>query len=68
MVDGRFIVRARGPDYPKDFVLSVVYRGKATHHLITPGSDGFMTINRKTFGDPVMTMKEVCVETDREFW
>jgi hypothetical protein len=57
--DGRFIVRVRGPEYPKDFVLSVVFRGKATHHLITPRDDGVMTINKKTFGDDLRTMKQV---------
>jgi hypothetical protein len=33
-VDGTFMVRRRGTEFPKGFVLSVVYKGKPSHHLI----------------------------------
>jgi hypothetical protein len=36
--DGRFMVRPR-PGSNRDWVLSVTYRGKPTHHLITVRDD-----------------------------
>eukprot|EP00729_Bicosta_minor_P001655 gene1655-30860_t len=32
--EGVFMVRRRGTEFPKGFVLSVVYKGKPSHHLI----------------------------------
>ncbi len=49
MQDGRFLVRPR-PGTPAEYVLSVVFKGKATHHLIQPAPDGVLQINRKTLG------------------
>jgi hypothetical protein len=47
--DGKFMVRLRSGSQT-DFVLTVVYRGKPTHHLVLLGGDGLYTINRKAYG------------------
>eukprot|EP00039_Didymoeca_costata_P001857 m.55688 g.55688 ORF g.55688 m.55688 type:complete len:582 (+) comp10997_c0_seq1:46-1791(+) len=41
--DGTFLVRQRGAD----FVLTVRFKGRATHHLISKGENGVLKINRK---------------------
>jgi hypothetical protein len=50
-VDGRFLVRQSSGVMP-GFVLSLVYKGKATHHLIQQNEEGIFTINRRVFGQP----------------
>ena len=34
MEEGLFLVRPRGAEHPREYVLSVVYKGKTTHHLL----------------------------------
>ena len=34
-----------------DWVLGVVYKGRATHHLIVKEPDGMFYINKKKFGN-----------------
>ena len=57
--DGRFLVRSR--EAKGEYVLSVVFRGNPTHHLIKTGPDGKLVVNKKTFGDS--TSIEQLVET-----
>jgi hypothetical protein len=45
--DGRFLVREHKD--PGRFILSVIFKGKPTHHQITT-EDGKLTINMKNFG------------------
>ena len=47
--DGKFLVRTRG-GHPGDYVLSVTFRGKPTHHLVQPGPNGNLLINKKAVG------------------
>lgn len=49
MKDGKFLVRARA-GFPDEFVLSVTYRGKPTHHLVQRGPDGGYLVNKKRLG------------------
>jgi len=58
--DGRFLVRTRSSN---EHVLSVVYKGKGTHHLIRPGENGFLLVNKKQYGES-RTIEEL-VETLR---
>lgn len=46
-IDGNFLLR--GPTNKR--VLSVVYKGKPTHHLIATDDDGFFTVNKKKYGE-----------------
>lgn len=52
---GRFLVRTR--EKPGEYVLCVVYKGKATHHLIKV-EDGVCKINKKSYNDPA-TVQEL---------
>lgn len=47
--DGHFILRHRGDDAAKDYVMSVNFKGKPTHHLVTPNEEGHLTVNKKVF-------------------
>jgi hypothetical protein len=47
--DGNFMVRSRAAGKP-GYVMCVVYKSNPTHHLMVPNEDGFMTINKKTYG------------------
>jgi len=47
--DGNFMVRSRAGGKP-GYVMCVVYKSNPTHHLMVPNDDGFMTINKKTYG------------------
>eukprot|EP00041_Stephanoeca_diplocostata_P043216 m.12270 g.12270 ORF g.12270 m.12270 type:complete len:577 (+) comp9621_c0_seq2:304-2034(+) len=51
--DGSFLVRARkskGKAVDGEYVLSVVYKEKPTHHSVKTGDDGILTINGKPHG------------------
>lgn len=47
--DGTFLVRSR--EAKGEYVLSVIFRGKPTHHLIKTDPDGKLIVNKKSFGD-----------------
>ena len=47
--NGRFLVRQHGDT--NNMVLSLVYRNKATQHLIAKDGDGYLTVNKKRYGD-----------------
>jgi hypothetical protein len=47
--DGTFLIRRRAK--ADEFVLSVVYMDKATHHLVAPDASGILAVNKHTFGD-----------------
>jgi len=47
--DGNYFIRKRGGENPKDFVLTVMFRGKPTQHLITE-ADGKLSIDKKATG------------------
>ena len=36
----------------------IMYKGKPTHHIIGKGDDGFLTVNKKKYGE-VKSLKEV---------
>lgn len=56
---GKFLLRDR-PDYPKQYILSVVYKGKPTHHLIARQSDSRdFTVNNMSCGAGVNTLAAV---------
>jgi hypothetical protein len=61
--DGRFLVRTRS-DKPGEYVLCVVYKGKATHHLIAKNGDGFYCVNKKAYGEytKVNRVSAACAE------
>ena len=41
--------------------MALLFREKPTHHLITKGDDGFLTVNKKKFGE-CKTLHEVCLK------
>ena len=47
--DGTFLVRRRVN--PDEYVLSLMFLGNATHHLIAKGPDGLLEVNKKAYGD-----------------
>jgi len=47
--NGSFCVRTR-PDFPNQFVLTVMFKGKPTNHLIRPQNGKFL-INKKSYGN-----------------
>jgi hypothetical protein len=47
--NGRFLVRQHGDT--NNMVLSLVYRNKPTQHLIAKDGDGYLTVNKKRYGD-----------------
>ena len=56
--EGRFIVFPFKSAASKQFVLSVVYRGKVTYHHVAPDASGQLAINKKNYGD-ASTIEEV---------
>ena len=44
--DGRFLVKQR-PGVADEYVLSVTYRGKPTHHRVTVNDSGIYLVNGK---------------------
>ena len=46
--DGAYLVRTRGPEHPKDYVITVTYKGRATHHLVSQDDDGVMAMVNKS--------------------
>jgi hypothetical protein len=50
--DGRFLVWERsGPRTVTEYVVSVIFKGKPTHHMVVSRDDGVLTINQQSFGD-----------------
>jgi len=47
--DGKFFIRSRGDEFPDNFVMCVVYKGRPTHHLITK-KEGVYIINKSSTG------------------
>jgi hypothetical protein len=58
--DGRFLVRRRA-GVPGEYVLSVVYKGAPTHHLVAKGGgdDGALVINKKSYGSHNKTIRDL---------
>ena len=54
--DGAFFVRKRGP--PGEYIMSLKYKERPTHHLIKLGEAGFLTVNNKQYGE-TKTIEEV---------
>ena len=51
-LDGRFLVRERTAGDYDEYILSVGFRGKATHHLLKRDAPGKpFTLNKKVMGD-----------------
>lgn len=47
--DGKFLVRTKKGS--SDLILSVVYKGRPTHHTIQKDEDGHMLVNKRKYGD-----------------
>jgi hypothetical protein len=58
--DGRFLVRRRA-GVAGEYVLSVVYKGAPTHHLVAKGGgdDGALVINKKSYGSHNKTIRDL---------
>lgn len=61
--NGRFLVRKRAPT-GSDLVLSLVFRGKPTQHLITKDDNGHLVMNKKLYGEH-SDIDSVSVSVDR---
>lgn len=57
--DGMFLVRSRPEATGKEYILLIIFKGRATHHLIKQGDDGTLVINGK-ITTPVKTIRDVC--------
>eukprot|EP00045_Choanoeca_perplexa_P011891 m.127608 g.127608 ORF g.127608 m.127608 type:complete len:627 (+) comp15805_c0_seq1:75-1955(+) len=70
--DGRWLVRPRPTaNGTGDYVLSLVFKGKPTHHLIQKRPDGVYTINKKAYGEPktvTEAMKLLAAESPPPGW
>eukprot|EP00041_Stephanoeca_diplocostata_P017358 m.348471 g.348471 ORF g.348471 m.348471 type:complete len:626 (-) comp20674_c0_seq1:101-1978(-) len=55
LIDGRFLVRTRGNDY----VLSVVYKGRPTHHLVARDDEDKLCVNKKRFGTSASNIEDL---------
>ena len=47
--DGRYFAWPRN-GHKGQYVLSFVFKGKPTHHLVSPNEDGQLQVNKRTFG------------------
>lgn len=55
--DGRFLIRKRADE--GQFVLSLVYKGKATQHLIKPNDEGTLVVNNKPYAGKVTAIEDL---------
>lgn len=55
---GTFAIRARNTTDTEEWVLSVAYKGRPTHHLIKK-TDGVLQINKKDYGNTWTTISEL---------
>lgn len=65
---GKYLVR-RGKS-PQKFVLSIMFKGKPTHHMCSQGDDGYFTVNNKSYDSQATTIKELIehLQTKPEGW
>eukprot|EP00051_Salpingoeca_urceolata_P010576 m.129638 g.129638 ORF g.129638 m.129638 type:complete len:326 (+) comp16765_c0_seq3:340-1317(+) len=49
--EGSFCLRPRGDGHDGEFVMSVVYKSRPTHHLVAP-RNGKWTVNKRNYGAP----------------
>lgn len=58
--DGKWLVRIR-PCEGEEYILGVVFHGKATHHLLVkdPGS-GVFAVNKRQYSPDLVTLEKVC--------
>jgi hypothetical protein len=54
---GTFAIRER--NLPGEWVLSVAYKGRPTHHLINKTEDGLLKINKKDYGNTWNTISDL---------
>ena len=54
---GKFVIRERNT--PDEWVLSVAYKGRPTHHLINKTADGLLNINKKDYGNTWHTITDL---------
>lgn len=45
--DGCFLVR--GHKDPSKYVVSVMFKGQPTHHLVAPNEEGLMVVNKRMY-------------------
>jgi hypothetical protein len=56
--DGMYLVRQR-PENHAEYVLGVMFKGKATHHLVKADGSGNLLVNNKGMGG-TQSVPEVC--------
>ena len=49
-VNGNYLIRERGEGESGEFVLGVMFKGKATHHLLKPDGAGNYLVNNRAMG------------------
>ena len=49
-VDGSFFVRPRPGDHANEHVLTVLYHGQPTHHVLSQAADGTILLSKKPTG------------------
>ena len=60
-ISGKFLLRDR-PEYENEHILSVIYKGKVTHHLIKPDSRGkLLMLNNQACEEEVTTLEELAM-------
>jgi hypothetical protein len=66
--DGKFLLRPRAAGNDKEFVLSVIYKGKPTHHLLAQTPDDSFTVNSNKL--PCSNLDDVVehLRVARSFW
>ena len=57
--DGMFLVRTR-PENHSEYVLGLMFKGKATHHLVKADGSGYLLVNNKGMGG-TKSIPEVCI-------
>jgi hypothetical protein len=54
------------PTKPAKWILTIVFKGRGTHHAIEKGEDGNLAINGKTYGEPAATLENLVTELKRK--
>ncbi|EGD75476.1 hypothetical protein PTSG_06550 [Salpingoeca rosetta] len=70
MKEGTFLVRPRGAAHPNEYVLTVVYKGKSTHHLLKQADkQSTFTVNGNVMPD-CMRIEQVIagLRSTKKFW
>lgn len=69
-VDGKFLLRQR-PSNPSESIVSVIYKGKPTHHLVTVDEEtGNLKVNKTILQPPARSLADVVdhLRIKRKYW